>query len=163
MRSRKSKDAPPAREAELEEMSPFAREIAEGLIEARNFLLTGKGNVRVTGAEIPEPAPRRSPGEIRRIRRKLGATQVVFAKLMNVSVKSVEAWESGEKSPGPPARRLLQLLEGGESLELFARMAGCELRRTAGSGEHKPKNTAKAGVDSRKRRTLRVPASSGKP
>ena len=48
-----------------------------------------------------------SPEEIRDIRMKTGMTQVLFAKYMGVSVKTVEAWESGRNHPVGSACRLL--------------------------------------------------------
>ena len=47
--------------------------------------------------------------EIKQIRNDSGLTQVVFAAFMGVSVKTVEAWESGRNHPAGPACRLLAL------------------------------------------------------
>ena len=47
--------------------------------------------------------------EIKQIRNNSGLTQVVFAAFMGVSVKTVEAWESGRNHPAGPACRLLAL------------------------------------------------------
>lgn len=47
--------------------------------------------------------------EIREIRNKTGLTQVLFAKYMGVSVKTVEAWEAGRNQPDGAARRLLAI------------------------------------------------------
>ncbi|MBE6709560.1 MAG: helix-turn-helix domain-containing protein [Ruminococcaceae bacterium] len=49
------------------------------------------------------------PEEIRAIRLRTGLTQVVFAKYMGVSVKTVEAWEAGRNHPEGTACRLLTL------------------------------------------------------
>lgn len=38
-------------------------------------------------------------------------TQVVFAKYMGVSVKTVEAWESGRNHPDGAASRLLSITQ----------------------------------------------------
>ena len=60
---------------------------------------------------IPEPRPR-DGGEIRRFRTQtLGVSQAVFARLLGVSPKLVEAWESGRNTPAGPVRRLLELIE----------------------------------------------------
>ena len=48
-------------------------------------------------------------GEIKGLRKSLGMTQVVFAHYMGVSVKTVEAWESGTNSPGGAAGKMLAL------------------------------------------------------
>lgn len=47
--------------------------------------------------------------DIREIRRQTGLTQVLFAEYMGVSVKTVEAWESGRNHPDGPACRLLTI------------------------------------------------------
>ena len=47
--------------------------------------------------------------EIREIRNKTGLTQVLFAKYMGVSVKTVEAWAAGRNQPDGAARRLLAI------------------------------------------------------
>ncbi len=50
-----------------------------------------------------------TPGEIKEIRKKTGLTQVLFAKYMGVSVKTVESWEAGRNHPEGAACRLLSL------------------------------------------------------
>lgn len=50
-----------------------------------------------------------SPVEIKEIRLKTGLTQVLFAKYMGVSVKTVESWEAGRNHPVGAACRLLSL------------------------------------------------------
>ena len=50
-----------------------------------------------------------TPGEIREIRKSTGLTQVLFAKYMGVSVKTVESWEAGRNHPEGAACRLLTL------------------------------------------------------
>ena len=50
-----------------------------------------------------------TPNEIKSIRNSTGLTQNLFAKYMGVSVKTVEAWESGRNHPEGAACRLLAL------------------------------------------------------
>ena len=50
-----------------------------------------------------------TPSEIKSIRNSTGLTQNLFAKYMGVSVKTVEAWESGRNHPEGAACRLLAL------------------------------------------------------
>jgi putative transcriptional regulator len=59
------------------------------------------------------PAPRALPRhEIRRLRTKrLGVSQAVFAQLLGVSTKLVEAWEAGRNVPAGPVWRLIELIE----------------------------------------------------
>ena len=60
---------------------------------------------------IPEPR-QRDGGEVKRFRTEtLGVSQAVFARLLGVSPKLVEAWESGRNTPAGPVRRLFELIE----------------------------------------------------
>ena len=51
------------------------------------------------------------PQEVQVLRHKLRASQGVFAKLLGVSIKSVQAWEQGNNPPTPMARRLLDTID----------------------------------------------------
>lgn len=51
-----------------------------------------------------------SPEEIQKIREDLRASQGVFAKLLGVSIKTLQAWEQGFNPPPPMARRLLDTI-----------------------------------------------------
>jgi len=57
--------------------------------------------------EIPAPAKRITPRQIKGIRLSLHASQVAFAKLMNVSPNTVESWEQGVRRPRQAALKLL--------------------------------------------------------
>ena len=60
-----------------------------------------------------------SSDEIKQIRLKLNMTQKVFAAALGVSVKTVEAWESGTNTPLGIANRMLELLS--QDNDLFER------------------------------------------
>lgn len=47
--------------------------------------------------------------EIKNIRIQLDLTQKTFAKVLGVSVKTVEAWEGGKNRPSGTASRLLEI------------------------------------------------------
>lgn len=69
-----------------------------------------KGNLKAkTTLLTVEPVERFEAEEIRSIRKKTGLTQVMFAKFMGVSVKTVEAWEAGRNHPEGAACRLLSM------------------------------------------------------
>ena len=57
-----------------------------------------------------EPIPHYKAKQIKLIRNKLNLTQEVFAKVLGVSIKTVEAWEAGKNIPNGPAQRILALL-----------------------------------------------------
>jgi len=54
--------------------------------------------------------------EIKKLRNELDLTQIMFAKLIGVTKKTVEAWEAGTNSPNGPARRFLGLLNDDHEL-----------------------------------------------
>lgn len=55
------------------------------------------------------PLDKFTSAEIKEIRKSTGLTQVLFAQYMGVSVKTVEAWESGRNHPEGAACRLLSI------------------------------------------------------
>src|SRR5262245_7044934 len=59
--------------------------------------------------EIPAPAKRMTPAQIKQIRLALHASQIKFAKLINVSANTVESWEQGVRQPRDAALKLLTI------------------------------------------------------
>ena len=89
-------------------MSVF-KSIVKGLNEAVEYE-SGKGKARVARCTV-NPAPEFSSQEIKDIRLNFGMTQVTFAEVMGVSVKTVEAWEAGTNKPIGSARRFLSVIK----------------------------------------------------
>lgn len=82
-------------------------EIKTGLGQAIEY---EKGNLKAKKTTLTiTPVDSFTPGEIKEIRNSTGLTQALFAKYMGVSVKTVEAWESGKNHPEGTACRLLTL------------------------------------------------------
>jgi len=52
-----------------------------------------------------------TPDEIANIRKKYSLTQKSLSEVLDVSARTVEAWESGINIPSGPANKLLRLLE----------------------------------------------------
>lgn len=52
-----------------------------------------------------------SPAQIRSLREKLHVSQAVLAAVLNTSVSTVQKWEVGDKKPGGPSLKLLNLIE----------------------------------------------------
>ena len=67
---------------------------------------------RMTVAPVPEV----SAGEIKALRQSLHMTQSMFAEVLGVSHKTVEAWEKGTNTPAGTARRMLTLLQADHSI-----------------------------------------------
>ena len=57
---------------------------------------------------VPEPM---DAAAIRALRERIGASQAVFAMALNVSTKTVQAWESGARSPDGGNLKLLRVGE----------------------------------------------------
>lgn len=82
-------------------------DIKTGLNQAIEY---EKGNLKAKTTTLTvEPIEYFKPEEIRSIRLETGLTQVLFAKYMGVSVKTVEAWEAGRNHPEGAACRLLSM------------------------------------------------------
>ena len=67
----------------------------------------GKRELRTTVLP-PMPSPV-TGAQVRRIRKRLNASQAVFARYLNVSTKLVQAWEAGRRPPEGPALILVGL------------------------------------------------------
>jgi putative transcriptional regulator len=78
--------------------------------EGMEVLRAGKlGDLRTTTIKLPEPGPKLAGGEIREIRLRLGASQAVFARLLNIPKPTVIGWESGQRHPSGAALKLLHI------------------------------------------------------
>lgn len=81
----------------------------------------GKREVRTRKIMI-KPVPAFTAQDVKEIRKKVDMTQTVFAQMLGVSKKTIEAWEAGTNVPNGSAMRLLQLFSENPSLakeELF--------------------------------------------
>ncbi|HWP40783.1 MAG TPA: helix-turn-helix domain-containing protein [Tepidisphaeraceae bacterium] len=83
--------------------------LVRSLSEVRDGLRGRKGKLTMKTVEIPDP-PRFSARSIRDLRNRLGISQGLFAQLLGVSRKLVEAWEAGTRIPSPMACRLLEAI-----------------------------------------------------
>lgn len=55
--------------------------------------------------------PYYNAGTIKSIRESIGLSRAELSELMGVSVKTVQAWESGRNKPNGSSARLLQILQ----------------------------------------------------
>ena len=68
----------------------------------------GELNLRTT--VLPQDPPPVAPGDVLRLRQRLGMSQSIFARTLNVSAKTLQSWEHGTRRPSQAALRLLQVL-----------------------------------------------------
>lgn len=88
--------------------------IMKGLTEATEHAQgTRKLNARTVTVQ---PVQVYKAAEVKAIRNTVGASQALFANIMGVSVKTVEAWESGRNQPDGAARRLLSMIQADPDL-----------------------------------------------
>lgn len=69
----------------------------------------GKRVLRTT--ILPPPLAPVSAAQVRRLRKRMNASQAVFARYLNVSTKLVQAWEADRRHPVGPVLVLLHLGE----------------------------------------------------
>lgn len=67
--------------------------------------------LRMTRVAVPRPPAPVSREEIVKIRRRLNCSQSVFAMILNVSPRTVQAWEQGTREPSDAALKLLSIAD----------------------------------------------------
>jgi len=102
-------------------MSKLFKKLKKGLEEAIAY---EEGKLTLTSkiVEIPEPPTKYKAKEIKKIREQKNYSQGLFAKILNVSTKTVQSWESGNRKPSQSALRLLEIIDKGiYNPEIFRR------------------------------------------
>lgn len=57
------------------------------------------------------PVPDYSPDQIKSLRERYRISQAVMASVLNTSISTIQKWEVGEKHPGRPSQKLLNILD----------------------------------------------------
>ena len=96
-------------------MSSLFESIKQGLTEAIEYERGDLPNVKVDKLTI-SPIRIHSGDEVKAIMKRLNMTQKLFAAALGVSVKTVEAWESGVNAPSGIANRMMELLSQDSTL-----------------------------------------------
>jgi len=69
-----------------------------------------RGGRTLTAREVElRPLPKLGARDVARVRAHLRVSQVAFARLLNVSPRSVQAWESSARTPSDAALKLLHV------------------------------------------------------
>jgi putative transcriptional regulator len=87
---------------------PVAEQIRKGLEEAIRHA-RGEITLKTTTVEIPDKPPEIDAPTLVALRDQSRMSQAVFARLLNVSTKTVQSWEQGVRTPSHASRRLLQI------------------------------------------------------
>ena len=96
-------------------MSAIFESLKQGLTEAIEFERGHLAGVKVNKISVT-PVRIYTADEIKAIRLQQCMTQNLFAKALGVSVKTVEAWETGTNRPSGIANRMLEFLTLDNSL-----------------------------------------------
>ena len=70
-----------------------------------------QGKLSLPATKLPAPPPVPAPAHIATLRRRYNMSQTVFAAVLSVSVRTLQAWEQGRRTPNQASARLLQILE----------------------------------------------------
>ena len=84
-------------------------DLKEAMEDALAFERGQRRDLKVTRIQAPRPPKAMSPREIARIRQRLNCSQAVFAMMLNISPKTIQAWEQGSREPGDAALKLLTI------------------------------------------------------
>ena len=87
---------------------PLFERLKTGLEEA---ILHARGEItlKTTTLEWPDRPPEVRADELTGLRLESGMSQAVFARVLNVSTKTVQSWEQGTRKPSQAALRLIQV------------------------------------------------------
>ena len=110
---------------------PVAEQIRKGLEEAIRHA-KGEITLKTTTLELPDRPPEVGAAELTKVRLASGMSQALFARLLNVSTRTVQSWEQGQRKPSQAALRLIQvfrhdpngLLEAAGMTDSMAAVAG---------------------------------------
>lgn len=84
-------------------------ELKGAMEDALAFERGKRRDLKVTRIQAPRPPKAMSARDIARIRERLNCSQAVFAMMLNISTKTVQAWEQGSREPGDAALKLLTI------------------------------------------------------
>ncbi len=66
------------------------------------------GSIR-RGEAQPSRVAELAPVDVKAVRRRLGKSQAEFARMIGVSIATLQNWEQGRRRPDGPARALLRV------------------------------------------------------
>lgn len=89
--------------------------LEEGIAHER-----GERVLRATDRIVPDPPQSYDAEDVRRIRTRMRMSQTGFARLLQVSSKTVQSWEQGTRRPRQSSARLLQFIEDPDLLITIA-------------------------------------------
>ena len=100
----------------------FAESLKQGLREGIQF---AKGELTLRTVEVPSPPAGIAAKEVLALRENARMSQTVFARVLNVSTKTVQSWEQGKRKPSHAALRMLQVFRS--KPQLVCEVAGVKI------------------------------------
>ncbi len=98
---------------------PLFERLQQGLNEGIAHVRT---DLTLRTVEVPEEPPEIDGETLAAMRVQATMSQSVFAKLLNVSTKTLQSWEQGVRRPSDASRRLLQVFS--EQPGMLCRIVG---------------------------------------
>ena len=98
---------------------PLFERLQQGLEEGIAHV---RGVLTLRTVEVPEEPPEIDGETLAALRTQAAMSQAVFAKLLNVSTKTLQSWEQGVRQPSEASRRLLQVFS--EEPAMLCRIVG---------------------------------------
>src|SRR5690349_16686821 len=87
---------------------PLFERLKTGLEEAIQHA-RGEITLKTYTLELPDSPPQVGANELTKLRLECGISQAIFARVLNVSPKTVQSWEQGARRPSQAALRLIDL------------------------------------------------------
>ncbi len=85
---------------------PFFERLKTGLEER---IAHAKGDLTLKTVELPEVPPEIDAPTLVTLREQAKMSQAVFARVLDVSAKTVQSWEQGTRVPSRASRRLIHI------------------------------------------------------
>ncbi|OJW13116.1 MAG: hypothetical protein BGO49_20165 [Planctomycetales bacterium 71-10] len=98
---------------------PLFERLKQGLEEG---IAHAKGEITLRTVVMPEEPPEIDAETLVSLRDQSAMSQPVFARMLNVSTKTVQSWEQGVRTPSHASRRLIQIFS--EHPETVCRSVG---------------------------------------
>ena len=117
---------------------PLFQRLKQGLNEGIEF---SKQKLELRSVEFPEEPPEIDAAELAALRQQSGLSQAVFARLLNVSTKTVQSWEQGTRKPSQASRRLIQVFS--HQPKVLYEIAGLTGRQREGRFQLEPGRSGK--------------------
>jgi putative transcriptional regulator len=85
---------------------PLFERLKKGLKEGISH---ARGELALKTADVPEEPPEIDGLTLAALREEAAMTQSLFAKVLNVSSKTVQSWEQGVREPSMSSRRMIHI------------------------------------------------------